>query len=76
MNQPLSVIISYADDIMDNVKKESQLYKDVKLIHDEAWRISKLVKKIGKLKEIKTSEYTKGTKMLDLSDIDKEEENE
>ena len=58
---------------MVDAEKESQLYKYVKLIQDEVWRISKLVKKISKLKEIKTTDYTKGTKMLDLSDIDKGE---
>jgi len=56
---------------MGDAEKESQLYKYVKLIQDEAWKISKLVKKINKLKEIKTTEYIKGTKMIDFSDIDK-----
>ena len=60
---------------MEDAEKESQLYKYVKLIQDEAWRISKLVKKISKLKEIKTTDYIQGIKMLDLNDIDKEEEN-
>ena len=76
MNQSLSVIISYAYYIMENAEKKSQLYKDIKLIHKEAWKISNLVKKISKLKEIKISEYSKGTKMLDLSDTNKKDKDE
>jgi len=43
MNQPLSIITSYSNYIMKDAKEDSQIYKDVKLINDEAWKLAKLV---------------------------------
>jgi PAS domain S-box-containing protein len=70
MNQHISIIISYSDYLMKGVDEKNQIYGDVKLISDESWKLANLIKKIGKLKEIKTTEYSKGVDMIDLNNID------
>ena len=77
MNQPLSVITSYAGYLMKNAKEDSKVYKDAKLISDEAWRLAEIVKKMSKLREIKTTEYSQGVQMIDIdiSDINEKDEN-
>ena len=70
MNQPLSVICSNAEFLLNDVEKDSEIYKDLKIIKAEAWRLAELVKKTQQLQHIETTEYTKGTKMIDLDDVD------
>ena len=76
MNQPLSVITSYSNYLIKDNKEVSQTYKDAKLINDEAWKLAELVKKMSKLREIKTTEYSQGVQMIDISDTDEREEND
>ncbi len=76
MNQPLSVIISNAGYLMEEINKDSKVYEDAKLISDEARKLAKLVKKIRNIKKIKTIEYSQDSKMIDLSDIDEEDKND
>ncbi len=73
MNQPLSIIISQADMAMQDAGKESQLYEDISLIKEEAWKITEMIKKIRKIKEIKLTEYSDGIDMIDLNQLDSED---
>lgn len=68
MNQPLSVICSNSEFLLNDVEKDSEIYKDLKIIKAEAWRLAELVRKTQQLKHVETTEYTKGVKMIDLGD--------
>ncbi|KPK96215.1 hypothetical protein AMJ80_01255 [bacterium SM23_31] len=70
MNQPLSIICSNAEVLLNETKKNTGLHEDLTIIWKEAWRLADLVRKTQQLKEIKITEYTLGTKMVDLNDVD------
>lgn len=68
MNQPLSVVISLSNSLLKKFQEDSEIYKDAKIINTEAWRLANLVKKTSRLKAVKTTDYSPGTKMVDLND--------
>jgi len=66
MNQSLSVILSQSSLLEKEAEKGSQLREDVSMIREEATRLSELIRKISILKELKLTDYTSGTKMIDI----------
>jgi len=66
MNQPLSVIKSYSDFLMKDIRADSSVRDDVEIIYQETEKLAQLVKKMSSLKRIKFSEYSPSTQMVDL----------
>ena len=65
INNPLSIIISYADLIeMDLDEPESDLQKQILKIRDAAYRISDLTKALDELESVATEEYGQGVNMI------------
>jgi phosphoglycerate-specific signal transduction histidine kinase len=65
INNPLSIIISYADLIaMDCGDQDGELNEQINKIKDAAYRISDLTKALDKLESAATEEYLEGISML------------
>lgn len=66
LNQPLGVIIGYADFILGTIEKSNEFYKPLKKILDNAEKMSEIIKKISKIRKYETKDYVGTLKILDI----------
>lgn len=66
LNQPLTVIMSLAEVLMDNIDKDNENHELAAKIMGECNRAADIVKKIGGISDYRTKQYYKKTKILDL----------
>ncbi|MBN1383323.1 MAG: response regulator [Elusimicrobia bacterium] len=69
MNQPLTVLQSTIQLMMERtIKGERPNQEAMKKAEKQCKRLSEILQKISKIKQIKTKEYIKGTDMVDLDE--------
>lgn len=67
MNQPLTCVYSYVQSILEDTRKNKAAKLEyVERLKQQCERLSELLRKISQIRQIKTTDYIKGTKMLDL----------
>ena len=66
LNQPLTGILGYCSLLMEDLNSDSEIFNDIKIIEEQAVRISSLVKKFQNLVRIKTKPYLGETEIIDL----------
>lgn len=66
LNQPLGVIIGYADFILETIEKDNEFYKPLKKILNNAEKMSEIIKKISKIRKYETKDYIGALKILDI----------
>jgi DNA-binding response OmpR family regulator len=67
INNPLSALLGHAELMMLDEQDGREPNEHVRVIHEQARRIADVVKRLGKLREPRTVEYVKGSRMIDLS---------
>ncbi len=68
MNQPLSVITAHAQYLVKALEPSGEAFQDARMILEQAWRLAKLVKKARDIPQLRTIEYSPGSKMINLND--------
>lgn len=66
LNQPLTVVLGYAQLLAKKVEEESPMAKQLGLLRKEAERMAEIVKKLGQITRYETTEYVEGAKIIDL----------
>ncbi len=66
INNPLSVIVNWAEIYREDEAIDPEMRKKFQIIYDMAMRITAVIKKLTELKDAKTIEFIKGQKMTDL----------
>ena len=66
INNPLTGILANAELLIMDAKEKGQPTEELRLIVEQAQRISALVRRMGELKDPKTVEYPGGARMVDL----------
>jgi len=73
LNQPLTGILGYCSLLLEDLEPDSELAKDIRLIEEQATRISELVKKFQSVVRVKTRSYPGGTRIVDWEDSEVKE---
>ncbi|TXD39463.1 PAS domain-containing protein [Lujinxingia vulgaris] len=68
LNQPLTSLMGYAELLQRQGHSAEQAERAVDTIHQEARRISEIVRKIGRITRYKTKEYAGGELIVDLDE--------
>ena len=66
INQNLTVISNYLQVLKEDFELEPKLGNYIEVIYSEVKKVNELVRKITKIKDIRTTEYVDGVQMLDL----------
>lgn len=66
INNPLSVIVNWAEIYREDETIDPEMRKKFQIIYDMAMRITAVIKKLADLKDAKAIEFIKGQKMTDL----------
>lgn len=66
LNQPLTVVLGYAQLLARKLEGEGAMAKQVALLRKEAERMAEIVKKLGQITRYETIEYVEGAKIIDL----------
>lgn len=66
LNQPLTVVLGYAQLLAKKVQEGSPMAKQLGLLRKEAERMAEIVKKLGQITRYETTEYVEGAKIIDL----------
>jgi len=75
INQPLTAILGYAEMSLVQLKEDSPVYRNQKLIADAAVRITEIVKRMQTLREYRTRPYADGHRIVDFRPQDGEDGN-
>lgn len=73
INQPLTVIMGYADLMIRKTKKRDPFYEFLTLIRDNATRISGIIDKFRAIRRYESKTYLGNVKILDVERATKEE---
>lgn len=68
LNQPLTVILSLAEVLQNNIDKDDDNYEMLEKIKDECSRAAEIVKKVGSITDYRTKTYYQGTEIIDLDE--------
>lgn len=66
LNQPLTVVLGYAQLLAGKLEEGSPMARQVALLRKEAERMAEIVKKLGQITRYETTEYVEGAKIIDL----------
>lgn len=66
LNQPLTVVLGYAQLLAKKLEAGSPMAKQIGLLRKEAERMAEIVKKLGQITRYETTEYVEGAKIIDL----------
>ena len=74
MNQNLTVISNYLQVLKEDFDLAPELGNYIEVIYSEVKKVNELVRKITKIKDIRTIEYLDGVQMIDLEKSIQEEQ--
>jgi len=66
LNNPLQVIIGYADLLLGDVEPEGPLYTHLLTIRSQVENIGEITRKIMKISRYETRDYAKGSRIVDI----------
>jgi len=66
LNQPLTVVLSYAELLARNLEHDASLSRSARIIADQAERMANIVRQIGRITKYETKAYVGNTQILDL----------
>jgi signal transduction histidine kinase len=66
LNQPLTVVLSYAELLARNLEHDATLSRSARIIADQAERMANIVRQIGRITKYETKAYVGNTQILDL----------
>lgn len=66
LNQPLTVVLGYAQLLAKRMDASSPLARHVAALTKEAQRMAEIIKKLGRITRYETIEYVEGAKIIDL----------
>lgn len=66
LNQPLHVIMGYADMMVMGTGKDSEIFRQAKIISEQAERMGNITEQLMNLTKTKTKKYIGNTNILDL----------
>ncbi|HLV60009.1 MAG TPA: histidine kinase dimerization/phospho-acceptor domain-containing protein [Fredinandcohnia sp.] len=66
LNQPLTVVLGYAQLLSWKLEEGSPMARQVALLRKEAERMAEIVRKLGQITRYETTEYVDGAKIIDL----------
>ena len=73
INQPLTVIMGYADMIQKRMKKQDEFYEFITSIYKNSLRISEIIKKLQSIRRYESKPYIGNVKIMDFDGSSKAE---
>ena len=67
INQPLTVLVGTSELLMYQMSDQDQHRENIEALHDAAQKISKIVKKMGEIRQYATKPYLEGVDIIDFA---------